>query len=628
MNKKIANLKLQRKIAIALVVVVVIGGYYYQKSASKASDSTSYVFGKVEKGSILTSVSGSGQISSSNQIDIKSKVSGDILNVLVKNGQEVKSGDILAQVDSVDAQRTVRDAKTSLDNAKLSLDKLNEPADEYSVWQAENSLKSAIDNLEKLKLTQESNYQKSLESKQKAEDNINKAYEDALNTVDSVFLNLPTIVTKIDNVLYSYEIGSTEISVGPTENNSTALINSVDAADRSKLENFQTTAQDNYKTARTSYDLNLSHYKSITHYSDKAAIESLLDKTLRTTKAVSQAIKSENNYLDAWIDLRSEKDLSIFSKVNEYKTNLSTYTGQTNGYVSSLLSVQRTLQDNRDSIASIERDLEEMDRNNPIELASAQTSIKDKEYSLEKLKSGPEALDIKSQEFSIKQKQDALSDAVKKLEDYTIRAPFDGVITTIDLKKGDQLSSNAAVTTIITKQNLAEITLNEVDVAKVKVGQKVNLTFTAIEDLNITGEVAEIDSIGTVSQGVVNYAVKIAFDTQDERIKPQMSVTATITTDQKFDILVVPNSAVKTENEKNYIEIINSENQNSQTPEKKYIEVGLSNDTNTEILSGLNEGDQIIIRTVNNSTTSTTQNTSQQRSGLQMFGGGASRMGR
>ena len=629
MNKKIASLKLQKKIAIALIVIAIAGGYYYYKSSNKNKDSVSYAFGTVEKGSILTSVSGSGQISASNQIDIKSKVSGDIINVLVKNGQEVKEGDILAQLDSSDAQRSVRDARISLDNAKLSLDKINEPADDYSVLQAENSLKSALDNLEKLKLTQESNYQKSLESKQKAEDNINKAYEDALNAIDSAFLGLPNIVTKTDNVLHSYEIASTEISVGSTENNSAALINSVDAADRSKLEIFQTTAQDDYSSARTKYDINLSHYKATTHYSSKADVEALLEETLKTVKAVAQSIKSESNYLDAWTDLRSEKDMTIFSKVNEYKTNLSTYTGQVNGYLSSLLSVQRTLQDNRDTIASVERDLKSMDLNNPIDLASAEASIKEREALLEKLKSGPEALDVKSQEFSIKQKQDALSDAASKLADYTIRAPFDGVIASIDLKKGEQLSSNGAVATLITKQNIAVITLNEVDVAKVKIGQKANLTFSAIEDLTITGEVVEVDNIGTVSQGVVSYSIKIVFDTQDERIKPQMSATATITTDQKFDILIVPNAAIKTQDEQNYVEVINVDNQqagaNSATPVKKFVEIGLSNDTNTEILSGLNEGDQIITKIISSTATATAA--AQQKSGLQMLGGG-NRMGR
>ncbi|MDD5433706.1 MAG: hypothetical protein PHE77_03610, partial [Candidatus Pacebacteria bacterium] len=61
---------------------------------------------------------------------------------------------------------------------------------------------------------------------------------------------------------------------------------------------------------------------------------------------------------------------------------------------------------------------------------------------------------------------------------------------------------------------MAEISLNEVDVAKVKIGQRAIITFDAIDELEITGKVEDVDTIGTVSQGVVSYNVKIIFDTQ------------------------------------------------------------------------------------------------------------------
>ena len=102
--------------------------------------------------------------------------------------------------------------------------------------------------------------------------------------------------------------------------------------------------------------------------------------------------------------------------------------------------------------------------------------------------------------------------------------------------------------------------------AKVKVGQKVTLTFDAIEDLSITGEVAEIDTLGTVSQGVVNYAVKIVFDTQDERVKSGMSVSAAIITDVKQDVLLVPNAAVKS-NDEQYVEVLENNIPRNQTVE-------------------------------------------------------------
>ena len=113
---------------------------------------------------------------------------------------------------------------------------------------------------------------------------------------------------------------------------------------------------------------------------------------------------------------------------------------------------------------------------------------------------------------------------------------------------GEDASSGITMGTIITAQELATIVLNEVDVAKVKLGEKATLTFDAIPDLTIAGQVSEIDSVGTVSQGVVNYNVKISFATQDDRVKSGMSVDATIITDIAQNVVVVPNGAIKTAN--------------------------------------------------------------------------------
>jgi len=208
------------------------------------------------------------------------------------------------------------------------------------------------------------------------------------------------------------------------------------------------------------------------------------------------------------------------------------------------------------------------------------------------------------------------------------------VVASIDVVKGDAASSGAAVATLISKQQMAEISLNEVDVAKVKVGQKATLTFDAVSDLSIAGQVADVDIIGTVSQGVVNYTVKIGFDTEDERVKPGMSVAASIITDIKQDVLLVPSSAVKTSSGSSYVlipnETVNANNTNSTggnagvilatAPRQQAVQTGLSDDTNTEITSGLNEGDQIIVKTVTSSTSSS--KSSSTKSILSTFGGG------
>jgi len=620
----------------AIIIGVLIGGSYWgYKILTNKKGEMRYVLAAVEKGTLITSVSGSGQISASNQVDIKPKVSGDVLSVDMKNGQEVKAGDVLIRLDTKDVYKTIRDAQSNLENAQLSLEKLKQPASDYSIWQAQNALDSAKHNLDKLKLSQETAIQTAQQTIQKDQDNMDKAVEDALNTITNVFLGLPTITTKLNDILYGNEISDGELTVIHGQNNIVALASSVSALNQEKLQIFQASAENDYKIARSKYDVNLENYNKVTRYSNQATIESLLTETIETVKAVAQAAKSENSFLGVWVDYRSQQKWPVFVKVKDYQAGLSANIGQANNYLSSLLSIETSLEDSRESVASSRKDLDEMEQNNPFDLATAEATIKDKKVFLADLLAGADVLDIKSQELSIDQKQDALADAREKLVDYTVRAPFDGVlIVNTDIKLGDPLGASTAVATIITKQRIAEISLNEVDVAKIKVSQKVNLTFDAISDLNLTGIVAEVDPLGTATQGVVSYNIKIIFDAQDDRVKPGMSVTASIITDVRQDVLMVPNAAIKSQGSTNYVEVLADEPATNQLsasalsssgitsatpPKQQAVEIGLSNDSMTEIISNLQIGDRVVTRTIA-PTTSQSQATTQGQSILQATG--------
>ena len=146
---------------------------------------------------------------------------------------------------------------------------------------------------------------------------------------------------------------------------------------------------------------------------------------------------------------------------------------------------------------------------------------------------------------------------------------------------------------MITRQKIAEISLNEVDVAGVKIGNKASLTFDALPDVKLSGEVAEIDTLGTVNQGVVTYNVKVIFETDDGRIKTGMSASADIIVNTKAGALLAPNSAVKSGGDKKYVEVLSGGE-----PRRINVETGLASEELTEILSGINEGDEIITRTI------------------------------
>lgn len=211
------------------------------------------------------------------------------------------------------------------------------------------------------------------------------------------------------------------------------------------------------------------------------------------------------------------------------------------------------------------------------------------------------------QEVSLRQSENNLADAKEDLQDYYIRAPFDGVVTGLNVEVGDSISREEILASIITDEMYAEISLNEVDAVKIKEGDKAILTFDALSNISIEGTVRRIDTIGTVDQGVVYFIAQISIDKQNESLRPGMSVSAEIVSESKEGVLVVPVAAVKSGENGNFVQVITSsvnadvENLFGKT-ERKTVETGISDDIVIEIIKGLSEGDRIVVR--NNSMSS------------------------
>jgi len=587
LKKTFAFLK-AHKFWAGLIILALLGGSYwsYQKF-SNDKETVRYVLAQVEKGTLINSVSGSGQISAANQVDLKAKASGKLLRLLVKSGDQVKSGAVIGYLDSSDALKSVRDAQANLTSAKLSLEKLNQPADQLSLLQAENSLTASREN------------------KTQAQTDLEQAYESGFNAVSSAFLDLPTILAGLDNLLFSS-------SFEKNQQNLDWYVNQTSLTDRLKAELLRDEAFNAYGQTRELYAKNFDDYKAASRSSDKTAIEALINQTYETAKAFAETVKVANNFLDFVQDSMEQKKMTVPATMATHQANLNTYTGTANSQLTGLLNIKETITNAKQTIIEAGR------------------SIEEKTQSLAKLKAGADSLDLKSQELSIQQRENALKDAQEKLADYTVRSPFAGLIAELPVKQGDDLASDATVATMISEQWLAEVSLNEIDAAKIKLGQKATLTFDALADLSLSGQVAEVDSLGTVAQGVVSYNIKIALDSEaPEQIKSGMSVSAAIITDIKNDVLLIPNEAVKSLNNRSYAELP----QNLLTTEQladseiglilpnglkqQEIEIGLSNDSSTEVLSGLSEGEQIIVRTIN-------PNNNQAAAGQSLFSSSAS----
>lgn len=573
-------------ISTIIILVVLYGGYRIYSALASSAAPTRYVLASAQRGSLINSISGSGQVSVTDQVDVTPKVSGTITYVAVKQGQHVRAGALLAAIDSTGAQQAVRDAQINLDNADIAL--------------------------EKLKLSQSLSLPNIQDSINTAQNSLNQAYQSGFNEVANTFLDLPNILTGIRAVLYDTTVGAAG------QPNSGAYLDLIDRYQNASFQKMINKAVDGYVSASALYKNNLDSYKNSNRGMPPDQITALISETLNTAKSLSQTVKDEQNMLDVLADSlkQYQSNRQVPAAVSTYQNDIAGYISQLNGHINSLNGSYNSITTGLQSLASLNRNLSNAQQSNP--------------------------LDLGSQEISVEQRKSALADARSNLSYYYIRAPFDGVVAKVNVSRGDSASSGTGVATLITQQGIASLTLNEVDVAKVGIGQNATLTFDAISGLSIAGKVTQIDTLGTVSQGVVSYGVQIAFDTQDERIKPGMSVAAAIVTSIKPDVLMVPTAAVKTLGTEKYVLLPAATASESMQftasvgsaagvslaalPAQQIVTTGAANDSMTEITGGLNAGDVVIVKAVTSSSTAG-QNRTQGNSLFSIPGAGANRGG-
>ncbi|MEK7499849.1 MAG: efflux RND transporter periplasmic adaptor subunit [Patescibacteria group bacterium] len=207
-----------------------------------------------------------------------------------------------------------------------------------------------------------------------------------------------------------------------------------------------------------------------------------------------------------------------------------------------------------------------------------------------------------------------------------LTAPVGGTVMNLSLVEGGTVGTSTSGTSESASESLfsivdltslrAQVSVSEVDISSVKIDQPATLTFDALSGKTLTGKVISIDRLGTTTSGVTTYNVEISFDTIDETIRPGMSVNANIITAHKNDALLVPNAAIQPQGDQNVVTVIRNGSQTT-VP----ITLGSSNDLQTEIISGLQEGDEVITGT------STATGSSAFSSGNSFGGGGGARIG-
>jgi multidrug efflux pump subunit AcrA (membrane-fusion protein) len=672
MFQRIKNWLRAHKVRAVMIVLLVGGAWYYFQGSGASTTTTSYVLGQLQRSPLIVTISGSGQVSNSNQLDLKPKVSADIKAIKVVAGQKVKKGDVLALLDSKDLVSTANQARSSLSISQANLNlKLAGPTPENIVvsqrqidsaklayansqaslknTQATNALNMSkaqiqLDNAKVSLASAQVQYDNALSSgdlsQTDSSQSLTNAYINAKSTINTAVITLRSALVAADGIL--------GVDNSPMDSNLKAVLSIRNSS-------YLNIAVNDYPLAKADLaNLNNALASAGSTWSSQVT-DQLMVQTIKTLQSMSQLETDTHSAL-----------LNSITSTNVSQSSLTSYQSSIAGQVSTLNSTQNSIQTSQQAIISAKSGMSSTDlsaggsvnnaktslataKNNLItaqnnfnqakldinnstmtaqqDVANKKNAIDSAQAQFDLLVAQPRPVDIAAMRDQVAQAADSYRQAADNLSQATIKSPIDATVAKIYQKVGDAASPSTIIITLITNKQMATISLNEVDAAKVRAGQKATMTFSAVDGLEITGEVADIDALGTVTSGVVTYNVNILFDTQDARIKPGMSVSAIIVVNQKIDALSVPSAAVKTDSSgATYVQILNDASapatDGSVTsvagPVQKTVVTGLVNDTNTEIVSGLNEGDSYVQRTV----ISTAATASTQQSGLSLFGGG------
>jgi len=560
------------------------------------------VLGQVVRGDLVTKVKGTGQVSANSQVDLKpqgsTQSSAVISEIDVKQGDKVVAGQLIATIDNRSALTALHQAQANLKNSQASYNKLvngstayDIKASENNIIQAEQSYKDAQTELDNTKLSTAqsvSQAQQNLDdvtslSSTKREAVIN-AIVDALASAKSA-LDTENKIISDQNLKTVFSVKNSEFlqSMNYAINQSTPLVNTADAS------------------------------LAIVKINESDAN---IDQASGDMINALNMVQSSVNY--CYSALQNSIISSQFSQ-SQLDSYISSINSQLGSVGSSISSVQTAQQNLKDAITSAQNGLINAQSTSKSQLASAESKVQSSYNtwqsdidSLNKLKAPARKEDIASAQAQLDNYKAALESAQYTYDQNFLTSPFDGVVAQVNVSKGDQANTNTVVATIITSELYAEISLNELDAAQTKIGASATVTFDALPGVTIEGKVAQIDTIGSVSQGVVSYGAKVSFDVSNSDVKPGMSVSVSIVTNTEKDQLLVPSSAIKTVDGVSTIQIPDSTSASSaklgetvtlNNPQSVKVEIGNTDNVQTIVQSGLKENQIIIARQIVGATT-------------------------
>ena len=236
---------------------------------------------------------------------------------------------------------------------------------------------------------------------------------------------------------------------------------------------------------------------------------------------------------------------------------------------------------------------EEADRSTrDLEVARAKAESARSRLNLVSNRSLPE--DVALANARVLQAQAARDEAAAFLSYATITAPIDGVIAQVTTQEGETVSAGLNAPTFVTLIDLDRLEVaayvDEMDVGRVRPEQKATFTVDAFSDAEFTGKITAVYPRAVIQSNVVNYITTIAIEDSKGRLKPDMTATVTIALDERPDVVVVPDKALRRERGRTVVRV-----EEAKGTASREVKVGLRGGGYVEIMSGVAEGERVVL---------------------------------
>jgi len=596
------------RIVIGLVVLaVVVGGFltYGAVFGGDGSESAAFNTHKVGTATIRSSVTMSAAAESVDNAVLSFGIAGRVSSVDVTLGDEVKAGQKLASLESDDLENALASAEASLASARIRLQQIQNGASAADIANADKAVAAAQAALDKALNDQQ--------------DLLDGASEAELAAADEAVKKADSALATAQDSLRRLEDGPSEAEVAAAQSNldtAEANLSSAKAAEQAALGNV-TDSKAALEGAAGIYcsteghlleicadfvvPLTPAQVNKLSYSISPAADEEPSTELVWATNYLIDANTTYKNSVDAWHDAKVKVGAAQ-SALDAAQAALDDLIGPADP--SDIATAQAGVTAAEQALTAAKLAQEELLRGaTGSDIANAQGVVDSAQASLAAaiaarydLLAGADQEDIDLQTQQVTLAELAVEKARKAVEDATLAAPFDGTAAAVNIHVGDVISPSVPAITILTPSALrVKLTLGETDLPAVEVGQTGLIIFDAIQDVAYPLKITSIGLAPDTQQGVVTYTALAELTRLDEggedvRPAPGMNGAAMVTTEEKANVLVVPSQAIRQRGGNSVVDVLVDGK-----PETRTIRTGNSDTTNTEVTSGLQAGDLVIL---------------------------------